>query len=291
MDLNAVRIFVRVVDDGGFTAAATALKLPKSSVSRAVSQLEEELGTRLLQRSTRRISLTDAGAAFYERASRGLAAVAEAKEVAVDLAKEVRGTIRVTTSVDAGVWLLAPIVASFIAKHPAVSVDVALTNRVVDMVHEGFDLALRAGPVRDETLVARKLATLDFGLYAAKTYLAEHGAPTSIAQLAQHRCVLFRATRGHASWTLEGRGETQTIDVEGPVNADDFTFLRQCIVAGLGIGLLPSFLAEHCPTGPIERVLPEHVMRGAPFHVVYPAARHLPRRVALLRDQIVAQLG
>src|SRR4051812_38130321 len=166
MDLNRAAIFVRVVDEGGFSAAARALRLPKSSVSRAVSLLEEELGARLLQRSTRKVRLTEAGTAFYERASRGIAGVEEAAAAVADLQGSLRGPIRITAPADAGVWLLAPLVARFVSLHPAVHIDVVLTTRVVDLVAEGFDFALRAAPLRDSSLIARKLAPIEVALYA-----------------------------------------------------------------------------------------------------------------------------
>lgn len=292
MDLNRVAILVRVVEEGGFTAAAKALGLPKSSVSRAVALLEAEVGARLLRRSTRKIALTEAGAAFYERASRGLAAVAEAREVVVDLEARLRGPIRITSPVDAGVWMLAPVVAAFAAQHPEVNVEVVLTGRVVDLVEEGFDLALRAGPVRDETLVARRLPPIESALYASAEYLAAHGAPARVADLAAHRCVLFRATRGRAVWTLTGPdGAEERVEVSGPVSADDFSFAARAVAAGAGIGLVPSFIAIGDRDARLERVLPGHFAAGAPVHLVYPSTRYVPRRVAAFRDFALAALG
>ncbi|HEY8432432.1 MAG TPA: LysR family transcriptional regulator [Sandaracinaceae bacterium] len=291
MDLNRVAIFVKVVEEGGFTAAARALGLPKSSVSRAVALLESELGARLLRRSTRAVAMTEAGAAFYDRASRGLGALFEAREAVMELESAVRGTIRVTASVDVGVWMLAPLVARFARHYPEVLVDVVLTGRVVDLVEESFDLAVRAGSVGDEGLAARRLVpAVDFGLYAARSYLERHGVPRRAPELASHRCVLFRASRGRARWTLTGPRGEETVEVSGGVSADDFSFALECVASGAGIGLLPSFVAERGGAGQLVRVLPKHVARGAPLHLVYPADRYLPRRVALFRDFLVAEL-
>lgn len=290
MNLQRVAIFVRVVEDGGFTAAAKTLGLPKSSVSRAVSLLEQELSARLLRRSTRKITLTEAGSTFYERASRGLAAVEEAREAVVDLEAQIRGTIRITASVDAGVWILAPIIAAFAERHPAVLVDVALTARVVDLVEERFDLGLRAGPMRDETLVAKRLPSLDFAVYASAAYIERHGAPSVVRELAQHRCVLFRAPAGRATWTLSGPRGSESVDVKGAVIADDFSFALQSVACGAGLGLLPMFVAERGGTGRVTRVLPNHGAAGAEVHLVHPAGRYLPRRVAALRDFVMAEL-
>lgn len=289
MDLHRVAIFVKVVDEGGFTAAARAIGLPKSSVSRAVSLLEAELGARLLRRSTRSISLTDAGAAFYERATRGLSILDEAREAVVELESDIRGPVRITAPVDAGIWMLAPIVASFIERHPAVQLDVVLTGRVIDLVEEGFDLALRAGPIRDERLVAKKLPTLGFALYASRAYLERHGAPSRVTDLAKHRCVLFRAPRGKMSWSLSGPSGEQTVEVSGPASADDYSFAVQLVAAGAGIGLLPMPVAERA--GGVERVLPRYGAPGGLLHLVHASGRYLPRRVAALRDHIVTEMS
>jgi DNA-binding transcriptional LysR family regulator len=290
--LNHAAVFVRVVDDGGFSAAARALRLPKSSVSRAVALLEEELGARLLQRSTRKVHLTEAGTAFYDRASRGLAGVEEAAAAVADLQGSLRGPIRVTAPADAGVWLIAPVVARFVALHPAVHVDVVLTTRIVDLVAERFDFALRAGGVRDSSLVARKLAQLDTALYAAPAYLARKGTPSRPKDLTSHDCLLFRPDRGRASWTLTGPAGEETVEVTGPVGGDDFSFLQRMVLAGVGIGLLPSFLCqEAAASGGLTRVLPEHSGRGGHLHLVYPSARYLPARAAAFRDFVLAALG
>jgi DNA-binding transcriptional LysR family regulator len=289
VDLQRVAVFAKVVEEGGFTAAARALGLPKSSVSRAVALLEEEIGARLLRRSTRSVALTEAGAAFYERASRGLAAIAEAREAVVDLEAEIRGPIRITAAVDSGAWILAPIVAAFVEQHPAVRIDVVLTSRLVDVVEEGFDLALRAGEVVDQRLIAKKLPRLDFGIYGSEAYLAAHGTPACVADLAAHRCVLFRATRGRATWSLSGPRGKESVEVEGAISVDDFSFALRAVASGAGLALVPSFLAERAAGDTVRRVLREHVAPGAPLHLVYASGRYLPRRVAALRDFVLAE--
>jgi DNA-binding transcriptional LysR family regulator len=292
MDLNRVAIFVRVVDDGGFSAAARTLRLPKSSVSRAVSLLEEQLGARLLQRSTRKVRLTEAGTTFYDRASRGLLGVEEAAAAVADLQGSLRGPIRVTAPVDAGVWVLAPLVASFVALHPAVHIDAVLTGRVVDLVAEGFDFALRAGALRDSSLMARKLARLEGALYATPAYLARRGTPTQVADLREHDCILFRPDRGRATWKLTGPDGEESVEVTGPVGADDFSFVQRIVLSGTGIGLLPGFLCQGAvEDGSLVRLLPGHVGLTGSFQLVYPSARYLPHRAAAFRDFLIAALG
>ncbi|WP_437578325.1 LysR family transcriptional regulator [Sorangium sp. So ce887] len=291
MDLNRIAVFVRVVDEQGFTAAARVLGLPKSSVSRSVALLEQALGARLLHRSTRSVRLTEAGAAFYERASRGVASLEEAAAMAADLEAVVRGTIRITAPVDVGVAMLEPAIARFVRRHPAVRIDVVLTGRVVDLVEEGFDLALRAGPLRDGSVIARKIGQVEVALYASPRYLERAGVPGSLGDLAAHRCVLFRATRGRAAWTLQGPAGDETVEVEGPLAVDELSFARRAVLAGVGIGLLPAVLcAREVARGRLVRVLPSHVASGAPLHLVYPSARYLPHRIATFRDFLVEAL-
>jgi len=293
MDLNHVAAFVRVVHDGSFTAAARALGLPKSSVSRSVAQLEEDLGVRLLHRTTRKLHLTEAGTAFYDRAAGALTSIEEATSTASELHGDLRGTVRVTAPPDLGVWALASIIARFVRKNPAVRIDLSLTGRVVDIAAEGFDLAVRAGPLRDQSLVARSVGELDSALYASRKYLARRGTPTSIEELPKHDCILFRPdVNGKAVWELFGESkEKQRIEVEGHVSSDDLSFVKKAILAGAGIAFTPQFLcAREEATGKIVRVLPEWSLEGAPLNVVYPAARYVPRRVIAFRDFVVRGL-
>lgn len=293
MDLNRVSAFVRVVHDGSFTAAAKALGLPKSSISRSVAQLEQDLGIRLLHRTTRQLHLTDAGTAFYERVSRALGDIDEATSAASDTQADLSGVVRVTAPVDLGVWALAPIVARFVRKHPKIRVEVSLSGRVVDLVAEGFDLAVRAGPLRDSSLIARRVGGLQSVLYASSRYVARRGEPKVLADLADHDCVLFRSTTGKATWEL-GRadGTIASVDVSGPVSSDDLSFVRKAVLASCGVGILPTFLCARAEvTGKLVRVLPEWSLSGAVLHVAYPSTRFVPQRVVVLREYLLAALG
>lgn len=291
MDLNRAELFVRVVEAGSFTAAARQLALPKSSVSRGVAALEQDLGARLLQRTTRRLSLTDAGRVYFETASQAINGLREAESTLSRLQEEPRGTLRVTASPDVGVMLLAPVVAQFLGRYPAVRVDTMLTPRNVDFIQEGIDLALRAGRLADNTLVARPVGLLRAGLFAAPAYLKRRGRPGSVAGLHDHRCLTFRASGGVARWELIGPAGTERVEVTGAINADGFEFLYEMVARGLGIGLLPLFL---CPKlrgrSGLVRILPDYATTGAPLHVVYPSARFLPKRVTLLRDLLLEAL-
>jgi len=293
MDLNHVSAFVRVVQDGSFTAAARALGLPKSSVSRSIAQLEQDLGVRLLHRTTRKLHLTDAGTAFHNRVARALADIDEATAAAADLQRELRGSIRVTVPVDVGVWAVASIVARFVRKHPSVHVEVRLSSRIVDLIAENFDLAVRAGPVRDESLIARRAGSLDFGLFASSRYIARRGAPKTLAELEQHDCAILRTDAGAMPWKLTSTtGAEHTVAVRASISADDISFLKKAVLAGGGIALLPLFLVpREEQSGKLVRVLPDWRFTGSMLHVVYPSARYVPQRVVAFRDYLVRELG
>ena len=291
MDLNRISSFVKVVESGSFTGASVALGVPKSSVSRSVSQLEEALGVRLLQRTTRKLHLTDAGRAFFERSRDALRGIDEATSEVADMGASARGTVRVTAPVDIGVTALVGIIAEFREKHPDVHIDLSLTARVVDMVGEGFDVAIRAGSLIDSSLVARKIwKNTEVGVFGTKAYLAKHGTPKTLADLARHECVLFRAKGGATTWRFsKNRGGEESVNVKGGVMVDDMTFVRGAVESGMGLGMLPDFLKHESPR--LVRVLPEYALRDTAVYVVTPSARYLPLRVSLFRDFLVEKLG
>ncbi len=290
MDLNRIAVFARVVDAGSFTAAAVALGVRKSSVSRSVAALEAELGIRLLQRTTRRLALTDAGRAYYDRARDALAALDEAQNAVSSLGTEPRGHVRVTAPVDfAGD--LAAVTTAFARAYPAVRVEVSLTPRVVDLVKEGFDLAVRAGPLTDSSLLSRKLGESELGLFASPAYLDAAGRPRRLADVARYECILHRSGSGAATWRLTGpRGEEEVV-AKGRVDTDEFAFVRSMVLAGFGIALAPLTLFRALvDTGEVERVLPRFARRSAPVHVVWPSRRFEPAAVALFRDALMKEL-
>jgi DNA-binding transcriptional LysR family regulator len=296
MDLNLVTAFVSVVEQQSFTGAAKALGLPKSSVSRRVTELEEELGVQLLHRTTRKLALTEAGRSYYEQAEKALTELQAAAESASGMDTEARGIVRVTAPVDIGVLGIADIVAEFLQVYPDIHVDLSLSSKVVDLVEEGFDIGIRAGKSRDASLVARRIGTSALGLYASAEYLKKRGRPKTIEDLTSHDCVLFRGRHGKALWRLEGPdGEPSSVEVRGPVNVDEMLFVRQAVGVGLGIGLLPTIVIATCnrvrALEPVERILPEYSMGGADIAVVTPSGPKRPRRVTILRDFLVERLA
>jgi len=286
IDLNRVRLFVRVAEAGSFTGAARLSGLPTSSVSRAVAALERELAVRLIQRTTRRLQLTEAGRVYYESVSRALSGMDEAAAAVSELQDAPRGRVRITAPADLGHWLLAPSLVSFATRYPEVQIEVSLTQRIVDLVHEGFDLALRIGKLADNRLVARVLGLVRAGIFAAPRYLKRRGRPRSVADVADHDCVLFRSVSGRAVWELVGPAGRQKVEVRGAVAADD----SEAAAAGQGLTLLPIFACQGREKDDLQRVLPEYATVGVPLQLVYPTARFLPKRVVLLRDHLVNEL-
>jgi DNA-binding transcriptional LysR family regulator len=293
IDLNLIATFVRVIETGSFTAAAAALGLPKSSVSRRVTALEEALGVRLLQRSTRKLVLTEAGRAYFERARAGLRGLGEASDAVAEMSHELAGLIRFTAAPD-GTGLIAGMLAEFLRRHPRIRLDVLLTGRRVDLVAEGVDLALRAGRLTDSSLVARRLGSSDFGLYASRAYLRRAGTPKRLADLEKHTFILFRAAGEAETLRLVGPRGEETVKVRGRLSVDEMSFAGDAIAAGAGIGLIPAmifapFPRRHVRRREVVRVLPEYGQTGGELHLVSPPTGYEPARVGALRDFIAAE--
>lgn len=296
IELDTIAVFAKVAQTGGFSSAAELLRLPKSTVSRAVQRLEDQLGLKLFRRTTRSVQLTDAGRSFWNDVSPALLRIEEASANLIDQELAPSGVVRVTAPPDMGAWLLAPLIAQFTAAHPGIHIETVLTGRITNLVEEGIDLAVRAGKLRDSTLTARKLRPLRAGLFASPSYLKAHPAPQKIADLAKHRCVLFRPTDGASTWSFEGPRGDVSVEVRGDVHADDYTFVREVTAAGAGIALMPVFMCEpSCEGGlgrkVLTRILPEYSAPNAGVHLVSPPGRFMPKRVALFRDFLLEHLG
>jgi len=292
MDLNQIGTFIRVVEQGSFTGAAAAVGLPKSSVSRGVAQLEEALGVRLLQRTTRKLNLTEAGRRYYQQVRRALGDLELANSAAADMGHEPRGLVRLTAPGDFSDGRLSSVLGDFLLRYPRIQIDLWITQRWVNLVEEGFDLAIRAGKLRDSSLVARKLAATELGLFAAPSYLEKRGRPRRLADLAKHDCLVHRSGRGIMPWRLTGPRGSETVAVAGPVIADDFTIILRLAVKGLGVALLPELTCEsEVASGALVRLLPAYALRGGAVQIVSPPLRYVPARVALLREHLIRELS
>ncbi|WP_164011452.1 LysR family transcriptional regulator [Pyxidicoccus trucidator] len=290
MDLNRVATFLRVVEAGSFTAAATRLQLPTSSVSRSVAKLEEDLGIVLLERTTRKISLTDAGRAYYERAREAVAGLDEATLLAGETAREPSGIVHVAAPPEV-TGKLAGALGEFVRLYPKIHVDVITTARGAELVGGQVDIAIVPGRLEDSALIVRRLGVSVHRLYAASSYLERHGKPRTVADLARHDAVLYRGNAGAADWELVGPHGIESVKVKGPLSGDSLEFVFEAVARGHGIGLLPEqFLScFSASSAPIELVLPKFSSEGALQSLVHPS-RHLPKRVTLLREFLSERL-
>lgn len=294
IDLNHVATWVRVVDCGSFTAAARALGLPKSSVSRAIARLEEDLGLTLLQRTTRKLTLTRAGERYLTTAREALRSLDEARAALIEADNAVSGLVRMTAPFDASSRfgaVLAECIVAFLKRYPDVFVDMVLTARHMDLVAEGIDFAIRAGKLDDSPLIARRIKTDHLVLVASPQYLKEQGTPRRFADLSQHRMILHRAPHGSMRLRMTGPEGTESVMIRGQINIDEMGFALPLVEAGAGIALIPVLLAhESVNTGRIVRVLSPYARKESALFLVHPPQRNPPRRVVLLRDHIYETL-
>jgi DNA-binding transcriptional LysR family regulator len=290
VDLNDVALFVRVVDREGFAKVARDVRVPTSTVSRAVSRLEATVGTQLLVRSTRSVVPTAEGRAFYQEVAPAVAALNHAARGVDGADKQVRGKLRVTAANDVGATFLGEVVADFCERYPDVEIETLLTGRSVNLVEEGIDVALRAAArLPDSSLVVRKLGELEQDLYASPRYLEQRGTPMELEDVRSHRVVLFRAPEGTAEWALrDAAGAAVPITVTGRIVGDDFMFVRAAVIGGAGIGLLPRIVVNSdVEAGRLVRVLPLYSAREASLFFVHVPATTLPARIAAFRDFMV----
>ena len=282
-------VFARVVQAGSFTKAAAELGMPKSTVSRKVSELEERLGARLLQRTTRKLSLTDAGRTYFDYSARVVAEVEDAERAVSSLQAAPRGLLRVTAPTNFRV--LGAIVADYLKRYPDVRLELFCTGRRVDLVEERFDLGVRAGVLADSSLVARSLGTAGWVLAATPAYLRRRGRPKSPQELAEHDCLLFGAGPDATRVQLARGDESVELTIAPRLLVSDNDVLRDVTIAGMGIGLLPLFLGlEDLRAGRLERVLREWNAPATPVHVVYPSTRHVSPKVKSFVDFLQARM-
>ncbi|HSY20710.1 MAG TPA: LysR family transcriptional regulator [Polyangiaceae bacterium] len=290
LDLNDLRIFVRVVDRGGFAAAARELAVPTSTVSRTIARLEASTGTRLLQRTPRSVHATSEGRAIYTSVSEAVRTLEGAARALEPATRAPKGLLRITAPVEIGSTFLAEVAVSFGERYPLVQTDLALTNRAVNLVDEGFDVGVRASArLADSSLVAKKLGDIEHALYASPRYVERNGAPATPADLGLHRCIVFRGKDLAKTWRLYDEKSTVEVVVRARMGADDFGYLRAAVLAGGGIALMPGLVcAKDESAGRLVRVLPTFAAKGATLYVLYPSAAHVPARVAAFRDFVAA---
>ncbi|GAB2882556.1 LysR family transcriptional regulator [Paraburkholderia jirisanensis] len=273
MQLDDLKIFVATVDARNFTAAAERLQLSKQFVSRRVMALEASLDVRLLVRNTRKLAVTDLGYEFYERASRILAELADAEQAMSSRRAYPRGLLRVSAPLSFGMVHLSPLVGAFLSSNPEVRIDIELSDRVVDVVGEGYDMALRIGTLADSTLIAQKLAEVRMVACCSPVYRDTRRLPMTPADLARHPCLLY-GEEGRSGWRFEVEGTVHSIEVHGPLRANNGEVLRDAAMAGIGIALLPEFIvADALANGRLIEVLAPFVSPPLTLYAVYPQHR------------------
>lgn len=289
--LSSLRIFTRVVESQSFTAAADRLGLSRAVVSKAVIDLEQSLGARLLERTTRRVKTNEIGAAYYERCIRILAELDEADRAVRDLHDEPRGTLRVNAPVSFGALHLKTVVTAYLAAHPQVHLALSLNDRFVDIIDEGFDVAIRIAQLEDSSLVARKVAPARRVLCAAPSYLASHDVPKTPADLARHRCLPY-GSAAQQDWKLRGPDGEHIVRVTGPLSSNNGDMLHCAAADGQGIALLPTFIVgPDLQDGKLQVVLPDFAPEDLSIYAVYPPNRHLAAKVRLFIDMLVKHFG
>lgn len=285
-----MKVFGQVVESGSFAKAAARLDLSTSATSRLVAELEAHLQTRLLNRTTRRVSLTESGRAFYERTVQLLADLEEAEHEATRAAVVPRGTIRLTTSVNFGVRHLAPAIAGFLARHPELRFDVSLSDRMVDLVEEGFDLAIRIGRPGADHLVARKLGETRVVPCASPAYLAAHGAPQAPEDLERHNCFTYEYVQPRNVWRFrDAAGTERAVRVNGSLHSNNGDLLAEAAARGAGIVFEPAFIVgPDVRSGRLVPLLQDFEPAPVPIYAVYPSRKHLSAKVRLFVDFLLS---
>jgi DNA-binding transcriptional LysR family regulator len=289
---SAMQVFSQVVESGSFSTAAAKLGVSATAASRQVADLESHLGTRLLNRTTRKVSLTESGRAFYERCAQLLADLREAEEEAARAAIVPRGTIRLAAAV-AFTRHVAPAIAEFLARHGEVRFDVSLADRMVDLVEEGFDVAIRIGTTGSDNLVARKVGETRIVPCASPAYLAAHGAPQTPEALAAHNCFTYEYVKPSGVWFFRGPdGAERTVRVHGNLHSNSADLHAELAARGVGIVFEPAFVVgDEIRAGRLVPLLQDYEPAPLPIYAVYPSRRHLSAKVRVFVDFLMGKFA
>lgn len=282
MELDGIDVFAEVVDARSFSAAATRLGMPVSTVSAKVARLEQRLGVTLLHRTTRQLNLTQSGKAYYQRCVRALAEMSEAERELADQLQEPAGLLTISAAADLAQFKLIPVIDAYLERYPKTSIDLKVSNRRVDLVAEGIDLAIRSGELEDSALVVSRYADTRVGLWASRDYLDRHGWPDSILGLGAHRLVQMSRAEELLKIADLRSEEIGTTD-RSRLCCDDLQTVRAFIEQGAGIGVLPDFIGRYVER-PLVQVLPDVVSDPISAYFVYPAQKFVPRALRSFID-------
>jgi DNA-binding transcriptional LysR family regulator len=278
--LMAMEVFVRIVETGSFSAVAREMGMTQPTVSKQLTALEKKLRTRLLNRSTRQLSLTEAGSAYYESSKRIIDTVREAEGNLGILQTQLTGVLRVNSSIGLGQTYLGPLLLKFQDAHPGLSLDLSYADRFVDLVEEGIDVAIRIGKLNDSTLAARRIGSSQRCVIASPAYLEKHGRPRVPADLVNHNCLLYAYLSTGNEWTFQGPEGEIRVKVSGNFRANNGEAIRQAVFANLGIAVSPDWLIQHeLEQGRLVAILEDFAPPPAEINAVYPSARHVSAKV------------
>jgi DNA-binding transcriptional LysR family regulator len=290
--LTSMKVFATVVEAGSFAAAAERLELSRAMVSKHMAHLENHLGTRLLNRTTRRLSLTESGSAYFERCQHILKDLEEAELAATELTSVPRGTLRLTAPLVFGVQHIAPLIADYLAIHPEAKLDFTLDDRNIDLVNEGYDLAIRIGNLAETGLIARRFAKDSLVVCAAPEYFRRHGTPQVPEDLARHVCLGYSYEESVNEWRFSGADGEHVVHVSGNVRANNGDLLRVAALGGAGIIWQPRFLVgADLRAGRLQAVLTQYESRELGIYAVYPSRRYLSAKVRSFIDFLVERFG
>ena len=287
----SMKVFATVVDAGSFAAAADRLDMSRAMTSKYVSNLEDHLGTRLLNRTTRRLSITESGNVYYQRCVQILADVMEAEQVAGHLSATPRGVLKITMPLAFGLHRLGPVIADYVSRYPEVKLDISLSDRKVDLIEDGFDLAIRIGALPESGLIARKLGINRTIICASPGYLKRHGVPKTPEDLARHSCLGYTYTNSGDAWSLSRSGQDLPISIAATIKADNGDLLRLAALSGAGLIFQPHFIVEEdLQAGRLVQVLAEYASRELGIYAIYPSRKHLSAKVRTFVDFLVERL-
>jgi len=291
--LTALEVFVKVVDGQSFAAAARDLGLSPAMVSKHVQALEERLGARLLNRTMRRMSLTEIGRGYYERARQVIADLEDADRAAGDLHAAPRGLLKVNAPFSFGIRHVGPAIADYLTAYPEVSIDITLNDHYIDLLAESVDVALRIGRLADSSLIARRLAPIRLALCASPAYLRRHGTPRTPRDLAGHNCLLYTYAASGDEWRFIGPdGREEAVRVSGGLRANNGDLLQAAMGEGVGIALAPTFMiGEAVKAGTLMRLLQDYRLPESALHAVYPPGRHLTAKLRSFIDFLAKRFG
>jgi DNA-binding transcriptional LysR family regulator len=291
--LKGISTFVHAVEAGSFVLAAERLRQTRSAVGKSIARLEQRLGTRLFNRSTRRQSLTENGQAFFERCKRALAEI-EAAEAALDASgRDLIGRLRVSAPLLIGRHMVAPVLARLVQRHPRLELEVSFSDRVVDLLDERFDLGVRLGKLRDSsTLAARSLGSFDFVIVAAPAYLARHGVPVVAEDFSHHTAIVYASGGPEAPWlAADADGHEHELPVQRRLRFDDVHAIADAALAGAGLARLPRWLAApHVRAGALQFIGDQRHAHAVAAHAVWPQSRHLPTKIRAAIDVLAAEM-